>query len=112
MRSADLFGIYVRGLCSLLGARGLSVYLPSSPGSPTRATLSHHGDRAPVPELADLVRADEFLQDVAAEVRLLREAQPLLQAVEVPSRDSDGRLIGLLTRSPASVPERRQSANG
>jgi hydrogenase-4 transcriptional activator len=112
MRSADLFGIYVRGLCSLLGARGLSVYLPSSPGSPARATLSHHGERPAVPELEDLVRADHFLGDVAAAVRELREAQPSLQAVEVPSHHPDGRLIGLLMRPPASVPERRQALSG
>jgi diguanylate cyclase (GGDEF)-like protein len=110
MRSADLFGIYVRGLCSLLGARGMSIYLPSSPGSPARATLSHHGEPPSLPELADLTRADQFLHDIADDIRSLREAQPSLHAVEVPSLEPDGRLIGILPPFPSRLPDRRQAS--
>jgi GGDEF domain-containing protein len=106
MRSTDLLGLYVRGLCSLLGARVVSVYVPASPVGPD---LAHDGPLAPVPELADLNHAARFLIDVEPEVWKLRDVRPGLSGIEVPSQAGDGRLIGIFSGLPARLPDRRQS---
>jgi diguanylate cyclase (GGDEF)-like protein len=110
MRSADLFGIYVRGLGSLVGARGVTVYVSSPPGSSAQAALSHHGELLPLPELENVAAAEHFLAEILPELGRLKEANPSLEAVEVPSRAPGGRLIGILPRQPERVPDRRQSA--
>jgi diguanylate cyclase (GGDEF)-like protein len=104
MRSTDLLGLYVRGLCSLLGARVVSVYVPTSPAGPD---LAHDGALTPVPELADLAQAARFLEDIGPEVWKLRDVRPGLSGIEVPSLAGDGRLIGIFSGLPARVPDRR-----
>jgi hydrogenase-4 transcriptional activator len=109
MKSADPFGGYIRGLCSLVGARGASVYVPSPPGPAAGAMLSHEGKGPPIPELADLAQAAAFLQSVATDVAGLREAALGLAVVELPTRDPEGRLFGALSPLRGWVPDRRQS---
>ena len=105
MRSTDLLGLYVRGLCSLLGARVVSVYVPDSPAGPD---LAHDGALAPVPELSDLTKAARFLEDVEPEVWKLRDVRPGLSGIEVPSLAGDGRLIGIFSGLSPRIPDRRQ----
>ena len=105
MRSTDLLGLYVRGLCSLLGARVVSVYVPTSPVGPD---LAHDGPTAPVPELSDLTQAARFLEDVEPEVWKLRDVRPGLSGIEVPSQAGDGRLIGIFSGLSPRIPDRRQ----
>jgi diguanylate cyclase (GGDEF)-like protein len=104
MRSTDLLGLYVRGLCSLLGARVVSVYVPDSAVGPD---LAHDGAQAPVPELADLTHAARFLEDIEPEVWKLRDVRPGLSGIEVPSLAGDGRLIGIFSGLPNRLPDRR-----
>jgi hydrogenase-4 transcriptional activator len=105
MRSTDLLGLYVRGLCSLLGARVVSVYVPASPVGPD---LAHDGPLEPVPELSDLSQAARFLEDIEREVWKLRGVRPGLAGIEAPSRAGDGRLIGIFSGLPTRLPDRRQ----
>jgi diguanylate cyclase (GGDEF)-like protein len=105
MRSTDLLGLYVRGLCSLLGARVVSVYVPDSPVGPD---LAHDGALAPVPELADLTKAARFLLDVEPEVWKLRDVRPGLSGIEIPSQAGDGRLLGIFSGLSQRIPDRRQ----
>jgi hydrogenase-4 transcriptional activator len=108
MRSADLFGRYVRGLASLLGVESVSVYVPPLPGARAEATLRHDGDGPPLPELADVPSAEQLVREVSPALRRLKDAAPELQAIEVPSRAADGRLIAILAASLGRVPDRRQ----
>jgi hydrogenase-4 transcriptional activator len=107
MRSADLFGRYVRGLASLLGVKGVSLYVPGSPLG-IGATLRHDGEAPPVLELIDAPSAEQFARDAAPALRKLRDAAPEIAAVEVPSATPDGRLIAILAQPSARVPDRRQ----
>jgi hydrogenase-4 transcriptional activator len=108
MRSADLFGRYVRGLASLLGVKGVTVYVPGLPlGS--GSTLRHDGEFPPIRELMDAPSAEQFARDVAPVLRGLRDLAPEITAVEVPSGTPDGRLIAILSQPSARLPERRQA---
>src|SRR5688572_23583255 len=102
MRSADLVGLYVRGLSTLLGARAVSVYVPKAPRG---SALSHDGADGPLPELADLAQAERFAAEAAGQAARLR-AQGT-DGVELPSRDAGGRLIGIFASPPERVPDRR-----
>jgi diguanylate cyclase (GGDEF)-like protein len=102
MRSADLVGLYVRGLSTLLGARAVSVYLPRAPRG---SALSHDGPDGPLPELADLAQAERFATAVASDAARLRAVGT--DGVELPSRAPDGRLIGIFASPPEHVPDRR-----
>ena len=102
MRSADLVGLYVRGLSTLLGARAVSVYLPRAPRG---SALSHDGPDGPLPELADLAQAERFATAAAADAARLRAAGT--DGVELPSRAPGGRLIGIFAGAPERVPDRR-----
>src|SRR5688572_27088686 len=102
MRSADLVGLYVRGLSTLLGARAVSVYVPRAPRV---SALSHDGTDGPLPELADLAQAERFAAAAEADAARLRAAGS--NGVELPSRAADGRLIGIFASPPERVPDRR-----
>jgi diguanylate cyclase (GGDEF)-like protein len=102
MRSADLVGLYVRGLSTLLGARAVSVYAPRAPRG---TALSHDGVEGPVPELTDLAHAERFAAAAAADAARLRHAGT--DGVELASRAPDGRLIGVFASPPERVPDRR-----
>ncbi len=110
MRSADLFARYVSGLGSLLGASGVSVYVPAERGAPGTGLLAHDGPAPPLPELLDAAAAAGFAFRVAPEIQRRRNADPELSVVEVASTAPQGRLLGILPRAPARVPDRRQAA--
>src|SRR5436190_16954545 len=101
MRSSDLFGFYIRGLCSLVGARGISVYVSAAPGAPARGIVTPHGEPPLVPEFADLAQVERFLHDVTPELRTVTDTAGASGAVEVPSHAPDGRLIGIRLQPPA-----------
>ncbi|MET0551717.1 MAG: sigma 54-interacting transcriptional regulator, partial [Vicinamibacteria bacterium] len=102
MRSADLVGLYVRGLSTLLGARSVSVYVPRAPRA---AALSHDGLDGPLPELVDAAHAERFAAAAVADAIRLRQAGA--DGIEMASRAADGRLIGIFSSPPERVPDRR-----
>src|SRR5262245_2978203 len=107
MRPADLLNAYVRGLCSLTGARGVSLFVPAPRNALTSPILVHEGDLPPVPELADLEHAEAFRREIAPRLRELRRSSPAPAAVAVASRAPDARLIGFFSEGSALVPDRR-----
>ena len=103
MRPADLLSAYVRGLCSLTGARGVSLYVPATRHPVSRPVLIHDGDLQPVPELADLESAEAFRRRIAPGLQPLKRASPGMAAVAVASGMPDARLIGIFSGTEANT---------
>ncbi len=101
--NSELHRFYLRGLCRLTGASAGALYLPAASGA--SASLTHDGDAAPVPELADLQSAAAFARRAgeATTRAVLASGDPEGLLLRLPAAPSSWLLL-LGSRRPPTPP--------